>query len=172
MNIRVPGAGTTNWSRPGILCLALALVACSHDVVTTPTESAKTETVAAIPDVEKPEATKPADLEPTKPAPVTEKPAGNAPPAKTAILRPGQSVSLDVATTLQYVRLVSDSRCPVDAQCIWAGEATIELILESGKEKQTFTLSDTANTKEAMGFGIEMVSIDRSHLIEIRSRKL
>lgn len=161
-----------DWSRPGILCLALALVACSHDIVTTPTEPAKTETVVAIPDAAKPEATKPADLEPAKPEPAAEKPAGNATSGKTAILKPGQSASLDVATTLQYVRLVSDSRCPVDAQCIWAGEATIELTLESGKEKQTFTLSDRANTKEAMGFAIELVSIDRSHLVEIRSRKL
>ena len=172
MRINVLQTGIINWSRLGILSLAIALVACSHDVVTTPTEPVKTETAVAIPDAPKPEPTKPADLEPTKPEPVTGKPVGNATHSKTAVLKPGQSASLDVATTLQYVRLVSDSRCPVDAQCIWAGEATIELTLESGKEKQTFTLSDRANTKEATGFAIELVSIDRSHQIEIRSRKL
>ena len=161
-----------NWSRLAILCLALALAACSHDIVTMPTEPAKTETAVAIPDAAKPEATPPADSEPTKPEPVAEKPADNATPNETILLKPGQSASLDVSTSLQYVRLVSDSRCPVDAQCIWAGEVTIELTLESGKEKQTFTLSDRANTKEALGFGIELVSVDRGHLIEIRTRKL
>lgn len=161
-----------NWSRPGILCLALALVACSHDVVPTSSEPAKTETVVAIPDAAKPEATPPTESEAAKPEPVAEEPAGNATSGKTAVLKLGQSASLDASTTLRYVRLVSDSRCPVDAQCIWAGEATIELTLESGKEKQTFSLSDRANTKEAMGFAIELVSIDRGHVIEIRTRKL
>ena len=171
MRLHTPGTGMMNWSAPGILCLTLALVACSHDRMTT-TESAKTATAVTIPDVKTPEATTPAAPESAKPKPVAEKPAVDAIPNDITILKPGQSASLDVSTTLNYVRLVSDSRCPVNAQCIWAGEVTIELTLESGKEKQTFTLSDRDNTKEVMGFGIELVSIDRANLVNIRARKL
>jgi len=163
MKLQTPKTGTMHLLRPVILCLSLALVACSHDKVEA-TQSTKT----IIPAVKKTEATIPA-----KPDPVNEQPVVNeAVTGKLSMLKPGQSASIDPVTTLHYVRLVSDSRCPVGAQCIWAGEATIELTLESGKEKQTFSLTDRSNTKSILGFNIELVSIDRGHLINIRARKL
>ena len=44
----------------------------------------------------------------------------------TVALLPGASASLPDGL-LRYVRLASDSRCPADAQCVWAGDATIDL---------------------------------------------
>jgi hypothetical protein len=149
--------------RPGMLCLILLIAACSHRKVEA-TEPAKAESA---------EATIPAVPEAAQPEPVLEKPGVNAIAInEIAILNPGQSARVHASTTLHYLRLVSDSRCPVGTQCIWAGEATIELTLESGKEKQTFTLTDRANSKSVMGFSIELVSIDRSHLINIWTQKL
>lgn len=166
--------GTVNiklyFLRAGILCLTLILGACSHETMTA-TEPSKVETDAEIPEVIKTGPTLPTAQESTKPEPVAEKPVVNTVPNELAILKPGQSASLDASTALHYVRLVNDSRCPADAQCIWAGEATIELTLESDSGKETFTLSDRANTKESMGFGIELISIDREHLINIRAQK-
>lgn len=42
-------------------------------------------------------------------------------------LRPGESAVLADASRLQYVRLVNDSRCPPDRQCVWAGDAIVAL---------------------------------------------
>lgn len=42
-------------------------------------------------------------------------------------LRPGESAVLADASRLEYVRLVNDSRCPPDRQCVWAGDAIVAL---------------------------------------------
>jgi hypothetical protein len=39
---------------------------------------------------------------------------------------PGQSAALQDGL-LRYVRLANDSRCKPDVQCVWAGDAVIEL---------------------------------------------
>lgn len=88
------------------------------------------------------------------------------------MLKSGQLAQLDASTSLTYVRLVSDSRCPADAQCVWAGEVTIELLLDSGKEKKLFALTDNANTASMLAYKIELISVDRSHVIKIRADKI
>lgn len=44
-------------------------------------------------------------------------------------LAPGQSVTLGEVDPLRvtFQRVVGDSRCPVGVQCVWAGEAEVEL---------------------------------------------
>lgn len=37
----------------------------------------------------------------------------------------GEQVTLGDHSTLRYVRVVSDSRCPPGKQCIWAGDAEV-----------------------------------------------
>lgn len=157
--------------RPGILWLTLALVAWSHDKHEA-TEPAQAKFAVTVPTEKKPETTLPVTPKPAQLKPVAEKPAANALATnQIAILKPGQATSIGVAKTLHYIRLISDSRCPVGTQCIWAGEAIIELTLQSGKEKQTFTLTDKANTMSAMGFSFELISIDHGHLINIRTQE-
>jgi len=39
----------------------------------------------------------------------------------------GESVMLGDSSRLRYVRVVADSRCPPGAQCVWAGDAELEL---------------------------------------------
>lgn len=43
--------------------------------------------------------------------------------AKPFTLHPGEGAVLADASRLRYVRLVNDSRCPPDVQCVWAGDA-------------------------------------------------
>lgn len=38
---------------------------------------------------------------------------------------PGDSVALAECGTLRYVGVKSDSRCPPDRQCVWAGDAEV-----------------------------------------------
>ena len=47
-------------------------------------------------------------------------------------LMAGQSARLDDGTTVHYARLVGDSRCPPGTQCVWAGDAEIELEWHQG----------------------------------------
>ena len=42
-------------------------------------------------------------------------------------LLPGQSARLADDSRLQYVRVVNDSRCAPDVQCVWAGDAIVAL---------------------------------------------
>lgn len=43
----------------------------------------------------------------------------------TIALSPGQTARLANGGSLRYVRLVSDSRCAPDVQCVWAGDGVI-----------------------------------------------
>ena len=45
----------------------------------------------------------------------------------TIALMPGQTAGLANGGSLRYVRLAHDSRCKPDVQCVWAGDAVIEL---------------------------------------------
>ena len=42
-------------------------------------------------------------------------------------LAPGQSAALADNSRIDYLKLVSDSRCPPGVQCVWAGDGTIAL---------------------------------------------
>lgn len=66
-------------------------------------------------------------------------------------LRAGQSLSLPDDSTLTYVRLVADSRCRPDVQCIRAGDADIELRWNpaSGSAVNATLNSDPGNQQQA-----------------------
>ena len=40
-------------------------------------------------------------------------------------MQPGQVVTLADDSHLRYLRLINDSRCPPDVQCVWAGDAVV-----------------------------------------------
>lgn len=46
-----------------------------------------------------------------------------------------ETVTLPVSGTLTFAE-VADSRCPEDVQCVWAGNATVDLQLRSAKATQ------------------------------------
>lgn len=50
----------------------------------------------------------------------------------TFSMRPGQAVTLADRSVLRYVRLVNDSRCMPDVQCVWAGNAELAFEWRSG----------------------------------------
>ena len=58
----------------------------------------------------------------------------------TVALMPGQSATL-ADGLLRYIRLSSDSRCKHGVQCVWAGDASIELEWRPGTgASRTLTL--------------------------------
>lgn len=66
-------------------------------------------------------------------------------------LAPGKHAELATGQ-LRYLRLVSDSRCPPDMQCVWAGDAVIEL-------------SFTPNTGSPETFKLHSGQEPRSHAL-------
>lgn len=80
------------------------------------------------------------------PTPTPTPPTG----ATSATLRAaiGQTVSgLDVSLT--PLAVISDSRCPVDVQCIWAGTVTLKVRIQSGlgTSEMTFELGKAITTE-------------------------
>lgn len=154
-----------------VLIAAFHVVGCTHDKVTAtsgnePT-AAQTNPLPAAPNASTPaEPAAPIPAEPVVTTPSETK------TNDTLTLKPGQSGAVDASTKLQYVRMVNDSRCPANAQCIWAGEVTIELILDTGQGKQTFTLKDDEKAASILGYEITLISIDRSHLINVQMKKV
>ena len=65
-------------------------------------------------------------------------------------LAPGQTATVrraDARVTFREVR--EDSRCPVDVQCVWAGDAKVEVtIARTGAPTETKTLSITPPENE------------------------
>ena len=76
------------------------------------------------------------------------------------VLGKGMTADIGAATTLTFERIVSDSRCPKDVQCIWAGEVTIALRLKSPTGSDSFELSGRANARTVQGHSIELMSYE------------
>ena len=76
----------------------------------------------------------------------------------TAIVaEPGQSFSLPEGKTatvngtgvkITFTSVKTDSRCPTDVQCVWAGEAKIELSVSAGGAAETKIVSLTPPDNE------------------------
>jgi hypothetical protein len=54
-------------------------------------------------------------------------------------LRPEQSVALSPDLTLTYDSF-SDSRCPANAQCVWAGRLIFRFLIEGPEGREEFSL--------------------------------
>ncbi|MBV9926189.1 MAG: hypothetical protein JOZ96_14310 [Acidobacteria bacterium] len=61
-------------------------------------------------------------------------------------LKAGQSVNHDGGRLrIRFVRVASDSRCPVDVECVWAGNAEVILELRVKGQRGTKTLRLNTN---------------------------
>jgi hypothetical protein len=63
--------------------------------------------------------------------------------------------------TVRFVELVEDSRCPVDVNCIWAGNAVIKVrVTKNGRSKiLTLETNGPANTVNVEGYSMKLVAI-------------
>jgi len=85
----------------------------------------------------------------------------------------GQAFPLDVGESVAvageglrvtYVRLVADSRCPLDVECIWAGNATIAVsIAHEGGPEATLSLETMEGAISATwsNYTVALVELDR-----------
>lgn len=72
----------------------------------------------------------------------------------------GERVQLAQGDTLRYLRVDSDSRCPPDVRCVWAGDA--EVVFEwtrSGGTPEPFTLH-TGLGDRSKSLGARMITLE------------
>jgi hypothetical protein len=57
---------------------------------------------------------------------------GDLPLRQSVEMRAGSSVTLEGGLTIAFDRVTSDSRCPMNAFCVWAGDAIVAVSLSQG----------------------------------------
>ena len=57
---------------------------------------------------------------------------GHTPLGQPFDLRSGASAMLDGGLTITFDRVASDSRCPMNALCVWAGDAVVAVSISQG----------------------------------------
>jgi hypothetical protein len=61
---------------------------------------------------------------------------------KEFTLKQGQRVTLrGTSLWIKFVAVESDSRCPSDVKCVWAGNAAVQVEVNSGRGSKTLTLN-------------------------------
>ncbi len=79
-------------------------------------------------------------------------------------MHPGEQVTLADHSSLRYVRVVSDSRCPPGVQCIWAGDAEVAFQWKPAEAAmQAFSLHTGKDPKQQSmgGRQVSLVSLQR-----------
>ena len=62
---------------------------------------------------------------------------------------------------VQPLRVIEDSRCPMNARCVWAGRVTLEAKLEQGGRSRNVTLhSDTPLAVDGGVLAIDSIQPD------------
>lgn len=80
---------------------------------------------------------------------------------RTIALAPGEQVALD-GGSLRFLRVVNDSRCAPDVQCVWAGDAEIALTwTPTGGAPRGFSLHTGVEPRQqALGDGRSVRLLD------------
>jgi hypothetical protein len=56
---------------------------------------------------------------------------------EVTLARGDSAAVADKDLTVQFLEVTEDSRCPLDATCVWAGEVKVRLALSRGTEEPT-----------------------------------
>lgn len=72
----------------------------------------------------------------------------------------GETVSIG-ELRLTFQKVASDSRCPIDVVCVWAGDAEIALEIQQGTQAAVAALHTTLEPKKTVwnGYTISLVSV-------------
>jgi hypothetical protein len=62
----------------------------------------------------------------------------------------GQTLSTDGGVSLRFDTVLEDSRCPMNAMCVWAGQAIVQVtVIESDRERRAEIRSDPPASRTA-----------------------
>jgi hypothetical protein len=83
-------------------------------------------------------------------------------------LQPHQRVALSGDTTLTYDSF-SDSRCPANARCIWAGRLSFQFVLESPGGREEFSLGPDQLSATPTSLHGARVTLDPASIPPVRN---
>lgn len=78
--------------------------------------------------------------------------------ASAAFAQSGESIAVDLGDSatlakskisIKFVKVIEDSRCPVNVNCIWAGNAKIEVEISKGSKTESFILNTSGQETSA-----------------------
>ena len=84
--------------------------------------------------------------------------------SQTVSLRVGQQKNLAGRVTVRFLEVTEDSRCPEGTQCIWAGNAKVQIAVSRGKMKaqeRELNSNMEPTSVEATGYRFKIVSLTR-----------
>jgi hypothetical protein len=59
-------------------------------------------------------------------------PSGPTPIDQEVVLAPGQTAEFNSGLSVRFISVIGDSRCPIDAVCIWGGDAIVRIHIAAG----------------------------------------
>ena len=71
-------------------------------------------------------------------------------------LAPGQSSRIDSGTSVRFVGVTSDSRCPAAAICVWSGDAAARFEVVNTPNTAPVDLHTTLDPKQAEAGGLKV----------------
>ena len=76
-------------------------------------------------------------------------------------LRVGAAATTSDGLSIAFDRVASDSRCPIDANCVWAGDAVIVLKMSHRSGRDDVELHTDAGRKRAtfLSYTVELVAL-------------
>jgi len=83
-------------------------------------------------------------------------------------LQPNQRVALSGTTTLTYDSF-SDSRCPANARCIWAGRLSFQFVLDGPDGREEFSLGPDQLAATPKSLHGARVALDPASIPPIRT---
>lgn len=83
--------------------------------------------------------------------------AGEAKPERVELALGASAVAHGIE--LRFVRVVADSRCPEGVDCVWAGDAEVELEAVAAGQSQVLRLHTTLEPKEARVAGVRVLLV-------------
>lgn len=92
---------------------------------------------------------------PGQPEPPASSTAGDESLPTVVSLRAGESAEVgDRVVTFTAVR--EDSRCPTGVECLWEGDAAVELLVEAGGEPTVIVLHTALEPRSAVAAGLRL----------------
>lgn len=79
---------------------------------------------------------------------------------KDAKLKFGESVLLNNEMLITFISVGADSRCPIDAVCVWAGDAEIKLKIKKGGLEKDVVLHTGLSPRSFVVDGYEIILTD------------
>lgn len=82
-------------------------------------------------------------------------PEPRASPSTVVALKVGESAEVgDRVVTFTAIR--EDSRCPSGVECVWAGDAAVELLVDAGGEPTVIVLHTTLEPRSTLAAGLRL----------------